>query len=78
MFYTLNISEADAYGNHIGHCFDYLRLSLLCSADLTLEYTVDGMEVEHNCKDPKEVDAFMKAHNADVQAMYAQTIASKL
>ena len=71
-FYTLNISEEVAYGNHVGHCFDYLRLSLLCSADLTLEYTPVGMEVEHLCKDPKEVDAFMKAHNTDIKAMSTQ------
>jgi hypothetical protein len=68
-FYRLNISEEIAYGNHVGHCFDYLRLSLFCAADLTLEYTADGMDVEHMCKDPKDVDAFMRKHNGDVRAL---------
>ena len=62
-FYKLNISEADAYGGHFPHCFDYLRQSLLCSGDLTLEYTGIGWDVEHLCKPSKDIDAFMSTYN---------------
>ncbi|KAK4493596.1 hypothetical protein PRZ48_015263 [Zasmidium cellare] len=62
-FYTLNVTAAAAYGQHIGHCFEYLRQSLICNADLTLEYTAVGWEVEHLCKNPKEVQTFMKEYN---------------
>ncbi|PVH84629.1 hypothetical protein DL98DRAFT_584185 [Cadophora sp. DSE1049] len=66
-FYTLKIAEEDAYGGHVGHCFDYLRQSILCSADLTLENTGVGWEVEHLCRDPVEVSSFMKSNNEDVR-----------
>ncbi|KAK0101312.1 hypothetical protein ONS95_006489 [Cadophora gregata] len=66
-FYSLEISEEDAYGGHVGHCFDYLRQSILCSADLTLENTGVGWEVEHLCRSPDEVTSFMKANNDDVR-----------
>ena len=46
--------------SHNRHCMDYLRQSLECSADLTLEWTrtekdgrrfqVDGMHTPHVCK----------------------------
>lgn len=61
--YGLTTTEAELYGHHIGHCFDYLRQSLECNADLTLEYTAVGWEVEHLCKNPKDVQAFMDAYN---------------
>jgi hypothetical protein len=81
IFYTLNVTAEQAYGNHVGewhngqntdlmhvlkilgHCFEYLRQSLTCNADLTLEYTAVGWEVEHRCKDRKEVEAFIRANN---------------
>jgi hypothetical protein len=47
---------------HAQHCFDYLRQSILCSGDMTLEWpkqdgpssgaAVDGWGVPHTCKAP--------------------------
>ncbi len=48
--------------------FEYLRQSLTCNADLTLEYTSVGWEVEHLCKDPKEVEGFMRTYNEGNEA----------
>ena len=42
---------------HIAHCFDYLRQSLLCSADSTMEPAVDsvngflGSGFQRQCRD---------------------------
>lgn len=46
---------------HVYHCFDYLRQSLMCAGDMTIEwpreeedgsrFAFDGWGVEHQCKD---------------------------
>lgn len=53
------IEEADNKRHHTGHCFDYLRQSVECSADMTLEwprteedgrrFKTDGWGVPHVC-----------------------------
>ena len=53
---------------HIDHCFDYLRQSLMCAADLTLEgarvepdgsrVTIDGWGVTHRCRRWEDVVDF--------------------
>lgn len=50
----------DPREDHMAHCFDYLRQSLMCHGDMTLEWprtepdgsrvAVDGWGVEHQCK----------------------------
>ena len=47
-------------GEHVGHCFDYLRQSIICSGDMSLEwpkvepdgrrFEVDGWGIPHECK----------------------------
>lgn len=47
-------------GSHVHHCLDYLRQSIMCSGDMTLEWpmltgpsagiTVDGWNIPHRCK----------------------------
>lgn len=47
-------------GEHVGHCFDYLRQGIMCAGDLALEWprgvgvggdrAVDGWGVVHECR----------------------------
>lgn len=51
----------DPRQDHMAHCFDYLRQSLMCHGDMTLEwprteadgsrFAVDGWGIEHQCRD---------------------------
>ena len=50
--------EASAYLWHLAHCFGYLRQTIVCNMDVTLEYptlkgpnegTVNGYEIPHQC-----------------------------
>lgn len=70
MFYTLEISPEDAYSDRFSGCFDYLRQSLTCSADLTLEHTSVGLDVEHLCKDQSEVEALMHKYSKEKAALH--------
>ena len=55
--------------HHIHHCFDYLRQSIMCSGDMTLEssaveddgsrITVDGWGVSHQCKNWDSIWEYM-------------------
>ena len=58
---------------HVGHCFGYLRQSIMCAGDATLEYptakmglgqnAVDGWGVPHDeCRDIGVLDAFIDEH----------------
>lgn len=48
-------------GDHLHHCFDYLRQSIQCSGDMSMEwprtepdgrrFAVDGWKIPHECKD---------------------------
>lgn len=59
----------DPQVDHVYHCFDYIRQSLMCAGDMTLEWpreetdgtreAFDGWGVTHQCKDwVSEVNAF--------------------
>ena len=64
--------------HHWGHCFDYLRQSLMCAADATLETVetngntngetllagVDGWGVTHMCRDYKKLFDWSEEHRA--------------
>jgi Mycotoxin biosynthesis protein UstYa len=51
----------DAVIDHIGHCFDYVRQSIQCSADMTISWAnlteperphIDGWDIPHRqCRD---------------------------
>ncbi|CZT25821.1 uncharacterized protein RCC_11490 [Ramularia collo-cygni] len=55
--------------DHMAHCFDYLRQSIMCAGDLTLEWpkegsngehlVVDGWGVQHQCKDWNAISEFV-------------------
>lgn len=57
---------------HVGHCFDYLRQSLMCCGDVALEGQQttfpgdpkqsgsDGFDAKHVCKDYGEVFEHLK------------------
>ena len=48
------------HGQHVGHCFDYLRQSIMCAGDMSMEWprtepdgrrvAVDGWGIPHQCK----------------------------
>ena len=46
---------------HIHHCFEYIRQSIMCAADTALEpfkddiHGVDGFGNDHQCRDFEEV-----------------------
>ncbi|KIM92655.1 hypothetical protein OIDMADRAFT_36433 [Oidiodendron maius Zn] len=73
----------DVYGNgiqeeyakklhHLMHCFDYLRQTISCQSDLTLEglsedstetmLVIDGYGVEHRCKSRRAVGQWLIEH----------------
>jgi hypothetical protein len=50
---------------HDGHCFDYLRQSIMCSADMTLEHTNGtGWGVQHECRNMDDILKFVSKHNS--------------
>lgn len=59
MKYMLTTSDGD---KHLDHCFDYLRQSIQCAGDMTLEwprteasgarFVVEGWGIPHECKNP--------------------------
>ena len=63
-------------GRHLEHCFDYLRQSVMCCADTTIEWAnpdagptqkplIDGWEIPHKeCKDWSKVLEFTAEHEA--------------
>lgn len=54
---------------HAAHCFEYLRNSILCSADMTLEgqpsTTNEGEGQAHVCRDREEAIAWIEARRVD-------------
>jgi hypothetical protein len=56
------------------HCFDYLRQSLICASDITLEKlqvdkegikpAVDGWGTTHLCRNYEEVSNWAASHRA--------------
>lgn len=73
------LGEDQVADQHIYHCFDYLRQTLLCHGDMTLEGArqvrtetghettvrgVDGWGVVHACRDPASIYAFAEAHRS--------------
>ncbi|KAF1808675.1 hypothetical protein P152DRAFT_462238 [Eremomyces bilateralis CBS 781.70] len=59
--------------DHLYHCFDYLRQSLMCCGDMAMEwprteetgerYVVDGWNIPHECKSRNGIEEYMrKAH----------------
>ncbi|CAD6446913.1 3ae1a250-aadf-473e-9b7e-67ae259eaffa [Sclerotinia trifoliorum] len=71
-----NLSDKSAQESnreYIGHCFDYIRQSLMCSADMTIEwamempdgkppFTIDGWGITHNCRNWDDVLKWMAEH----------------
>ena len=63
---------------HVQHCFDYLRQTLMCNADHTLEPFVaadgktiqpagsSGWGVEHKCKSWDDLVSWVQNHDARV------------
>jgi hypothetical protein len=60
---------------HLGHCFDYLRQSIMCSGDMALEgqHTTfpsgfqgsDGWDAKHVCRDYNQVLAHLEENRVD-------------
>jgi len=51
--------------HHTAHCFDYLRQSIMCNADTSLEGKTEagpGWGSKHQCKDYDEVLAWANNH----------------
>jgi hypothetical protein len=61
--------------DHIPHCFDYLRQSLMCKADTALEksaiqegktvHDVTGWGVDHECRDWEAIMKWASEHRSD-------------
>jgi hypothetical protein len=55
--YYAATDQHDHNVEHIQHCFEYLRHSIMCSADTAIEpwkdeiHGVDGFGSEHQCRD---------------------------
>jgi len=67
--------DSTPFPNHIIHCFDYIRQSLMCSGDMTLEHSrepplgekrtdTDGWGVKHQCKDWNAMVGWTLDHRA--------------
>jgi len=67
-----HVTGAD-HPDHLYHCFDYLRQSLMCCGDMAMEwprteengerYVVDGWNIPHECKSRNGIEEYMrKAH----------------
>lgn len=65
----------DPIPDHVEHCFDYLRQSIMCAGDMTIEHalepplgekreTTDGWGVKHQCKDWNEIMNWTLEHKA--------------
>lgn len=63
----------------IGHCFDYIRQALMCSADMTIEWAmempdgkppsaVDGWGIPHTCRNWNDVLKWMAEHRSPVNS----------
>jgi len=60
---------------HLRHCFDYMRQSIMCSADVALEGAQttfpdgidgsDGWDAKHVCKDYSQVFNYLEKNRAD-------------
>ncbi|MCJ1431272.1 hypothetical protein MMC27_000623 [Xylographa pallens] len=71
----LDSHDADsAYLWHLAHCFGYLRQTIVCNMDMTLEYptlkganegTVNGYEIPHQCVRREPWDEFVDEHKPD-------------
>jgi len=68
-----SVSRGDAVVDdypHIRHCFDYLRQSLMCASDTTLEPVdtnlggVTGWDVSRSCRNYEQLKDWAKAHRA--------------
>ena len=68
LHYGLNVSVLVGDDWHIDHCFDYIRQSVLCSADITPENTdtdrgASGFGVPHNCRNPNGISNFIEKYS---------------
>ena len=60
---------------HVGHCFEYLRQSIMCCGDVALEGAEttfppgqggsDGWDAKHVCKDYRQVYDYLEANRAN-------------
>ena len=69
--------DRQLHDKHSRHCFAYLAESILCSADLTIEWAkveadgsrkqVDGWGIPHQCKDPDAIHAWMEENHGPLK-----------
>ncbi len=67
---ALDNSTDNVYARHLGHCFDYLRQNIMCTADTTLEWLgkppldhgSSGYGFQHHCRDYSAVFAWTEEH----------------
>lgn len=59
---TARATEEPPVWNHVAHCFNYLRLSLMCHADTTLEGKDADPTTQRVCKDYSDVSDWATAH----------------
>ncbi|KAH7123581.1 hypothetical protein B0J11DRAFT_529353 [Dendryphion nanum] len=65
-----NVSLKSIDERHIGHCLDYLRQSLMCAADTTLEPVdpvrggVTGWGVSHTCRSYEDLKTWAESRRA--------------
>ncbi|KAI1857176.1 uncharacterized protein JN550_013413 [Neoarthrinium moseri] len=73
------------FPDHVNHCFDYIRQSLMCSGDMTLEHSrepplgekrtdTDGWGVEHQCKDWDALVLEIGAGSSSLRLIPAYTV----
>lgn len=82
-YYAANRTEEKDFdlgierGPHVGHCFDYLRQSLMCSVDPSLEpatqrvFEDPNWGFERQCRDYEEIKAWAERWRAwDVRGTF--------
>ena len=58
---------------HLAHCFDYLKQTITCNMDMTIEYpttggsrVINGYGIPHQCTNRSLFDQYMEEHAPDV------------
>ncbi|KAH9203073.1 hypothetical protein DL95DRAFT_399693 [Leptodontidium sp. 2 PMI_412] len=71
-----NFAQHHMKNNHANHCFDYLRQSLQCAADMSLEWpepgtkSTDGWGVPHLCKSWDSVMGYMDKNHLNASSRH--------
>lgn len=65
--------------DHLSHCFDYLRQTIACGGDMSLEwprtepdgkrFAVDGWNIPHECKNWEQIMEYMDMNHFNMSGV---------